>query len=60
MALNLTKLEKIELRIDQLVDELWFWQGMTCVDQRQRDWVAAKCDQIEQRIEDLRLLQESL
>ena len=59
-SLNLTELEKVEIRIDQLIDELWFWQNMRCMDQRQHDWIIQKCDALERKIEDLRLLEESL
>lgn len=60
MTAKFSTLQKIELAIDELVDELWFWDGMICQSQRERAWKEAKIDSLEQRIEDLRLLAENL
>ena len=57
-----TNLEKIEKHIDHLTEALWFWQGQadSCLDDKRKEKLVAKCDQIERQIDDLMLQAESL
>lgn len=58
----MTEIEKIEKHIDMLVERLWFWQDEVdaCLDEKRKAKLIDKCDQIENRIESLRLQAESL
>lgn len=58
----MTEIEKIEKHIDMLIERLWFWQDEVdaCLDEKRKDRLIAKCDEIENKIEALRLQAESL
>lgn len=58
----MTELEKIERRIDTLVESMWHWQSEldACQDDRKRARMLEKIDKLEQKIDDLQLQAEYL
>ena len=60
MKIKFTELQKIEIKIDELLEELSIWQTMPCHTQRQRENAIEHCDDLEEQISQLMYKREAL